>query len=55
MEATGQLHTPVALPPGKWPPVPTGRKARWASLNVVVKGKIPAPAGSQISVVQLTV
>jgi len=29
MEVSGQLHTPVALPLGKEPPVPTESTARW--------------------------
>jgi hypothetical protein len=44
MEASGQLHAPTALTPGKEPPVPTGIGG-WvgprAVLNAVVKRKIP--------------
>jgi hypothetical protein len=28
MEASGQLHAPVALPPGKEPPMPMGQEVR---------------------------
>jgi len=31
MPANGQLHAPVALHPGKEPPVPTGYEVEWAS------------------------
>jgi hypothetical protein len=27
---SGQLHAPIALPPGKVPPVPIGLEAGWA-------------------------
>jgi hypothetical protein len=30
MEASGQLHSPAALPPGKEPLVPIGLEAGWA-------------------------
>jgi len=29
MEASGQLHAPSALPPGKEPLLPVGKKAGW--------------------------
>jgi hypothetical protein len=31
---SGQLHAPVALPPGKEPPVPTGEETGWAPEEV---------------------
>jgi hypothetical protein len=34
MEASGQLHAPAALPPGKAPPIPTGYEAWWAPESV---------------------
>jgi hypothetical protein len=41
MEASGHLHAPAALPPGKEPPVPTGDwVGPWAGLDAVDKRKI---------------
>jgi hypothetical protein len=30
MEMSGQLHAPVAFPPGKYPPLPTEYEVWWA-------------------------
>jgi hypothetical protein len=44
MEVSGQLHTPPALPPGKSPWYPLGRRlSGLTGLDSVVRRKIPSP------------
>jgi len=45
MEVNCQLHAPVSLLPGKEPLVPIGGPQ--SGLDALVKGKIPAPAGTR--------
>jgi hypothetical protein len=50
MEVSGQLHAPAALPPGKQPPVPTGKEAEWAPEPFLTRWwreKFQAPAGNR--------
>jgi hypothetical protein len=50
MEASGQLHAPAALPPGKEPSVPIRYEAGWAPEPVLMqwwRQKFPAPAGTR--------
>jgi len=50
MELSGQFKVLVALPLGKEPLVPIGWETVWgprASLDTMVKGKIPYPSGTQ--------
>jgi hypothetical protein len=53
MEASGQLHAPTALPPGKEATAPIGWEARWApeldwklwrKENLVLPGIEPGPS-----------
>jgi hypothetical protein len=55
MEVSGHLHAPVALPPGKEPPVRMEEKAGWAPESVWTRWRreeISVPAENRTPVVQ---
>jgi hypothetical protein len=55
MEASGQLHTPAALTPGKELPGPIGKEAGWVSLPILTlrcREKSLGPISNRTPVVQ---